>query len=179
MTTMASAVLVGLQDEELGDKPASYRPVLNIDAAGKLRGEFRRFGITGATGPITSTTAVTNNAWHHVVLTAPRPDRRCTWTGRRSARSWARWSISPASTPTWARDTPATAGWAWPPASTASPDRLAGKLRGEFRRAGVTGATGPVTSTQALTDGQWHHVVQGFAARSGPDPLGLGGAMCP
>ncbi|MFF7266473.1 LamG-like jellyroll fold domain-containing protein [Streptomyces sp. NPDC008159] len=69
-TAKASAVLVGLQDEELGDKPTSYRPVLNIDAAGKLRGEFRRVGVTGATGPITSTAAVTDNAWHHAVLTA-------------------------------------------------------------------------------------------------------------
>ncbi|UUU25524.1 LamG-like jellyroll fold domain-containing protein [Streptomyces sp. DSM 40750] len=69
-TTKATAVLVGFQDEQLGDKPSSYRPVLNIDEAGKLRGEFRRVGVTGATGPITSTAAVTDGVWHHAVLTA-------------------------------------------------------------------------------------------------------------
>ncbi|MGP4053006.1 LamG-like jellyroll fold domain-containing protein [Streptomyces sp. 2A115] len=69
-TATASGVLVGLQDAELGDKPTSWRPVLNIDAAGKLRGEFRRIGVTGASGPITSAAAVTDSTWHHAVLTA-------------------------------------------------------------------------------------------------------------
>ncbi|MEU3791755.1 LamG-like jellyroll fold domain-containing protein [Streptomyces fructofermentans] len=69
-TSTASGVLVGFQDEELGDKPSSYRPVLNIDGAGKLRGEFRRVGVSGASGPITSPHSVVDNAWHHAVLTA-------------------------------------------------------------------------------------------------------------
>ncbi|MGW0909405.1 LamG-like jellyroll fold domain-containing protein [Streptomyces sp. NPDC002853] len=69
-TNTPSGVLVGFQDAELGDKPTSYRPVLNIDPSGKLRGEFRRIGGTGASGPITSASAVTDNAWHHAVLSA-------------------------------------------------------------------------------------------------------------
>ncbi|WP_343244633.1 LamG-like jellyroll fold domain-containing protein [Streptomyces sp. SID11385] len=70
-TTTASAVLVGFQEDELGQKPAaSWRPVLNIDSKGKLRGEFRRTGMAGASGPVTSPAAVTNGAWHHAVLTA-------------------------------------------------------------------------------------------------------------
>ncbi|MET9894394.1 LamG-like jellyroll fold domain-containing protein, partial [Streptomyces sp. NPDC006465] len=69
-TNKPTGVLVGFQNAELGDKPTSYRPVLNIDPAGKLRGEFRRVGVSGATGPITSPQPVTDNAWHHAVLTA-------------------------------------------------------------------------------------------------------------
>ncbi|MFJ8802939.1 LamG-like jellyroll fold domain-containing protein [Streptomyces sp. NPDC102487] len=69
-TNTPSGVLLGFQDNEIGEKPdASWRPVLNIDAAGKLRGEFRRVGTVGASGPITSPTPVTDNAWHHTVLT--------------------------------------------------------------------------------------------------------------
>ncbi|MGW0608304.1 LamG-like jellyroll fold domain-containing protein [Streptomyces sp. NPDC002640] len=69
-TSTPSGVLVGFQNEEVGGAPTSYRPVLNIDVNGKLRGEFRRVGEVGATGPITSPQAVTDNTWHHVVLTA-------------------------------------------------------------------------------------------------------------
>ncbi|WP_052190083.1 LamG-like jellyroll fold domain-containing protein [Streptomyces sp. NRRL S-1824] len=69
-TSKPTGVLVGFQNAELGDKPTSYRPVLNIDTAGKLRGEFRRVGVSGATGPITSVQPVTDNTWHHAVLTA-------------------------------------------------------------------------------------------------------------
>ncbi|PAZ11830.1 laminin G [Streptomyces sp. SA15] len=68
-TSTPSAVLVGFQDTELGDKPASWRPVLNIDGAGKLRGEFYLSGATGAT-PIVSTRTVTDGTWHHAVLSA-------------------------------------------------------------------------------------------------------------
>ncbi|MFE9989800.1 LamG-like jellyroll fold domain-containing protein [Streptomyces sp. NPDC005381] len=69
-TNTASGVLLGFQDSEIGEKAdASWRPVLNIDATGKLRGEFRRVGTVGASGPITSPAPVTDNAWHHTVLT--------------------------------------------------------------------------------------------------------------
>ncbi|WP_326656724.1 LamG-like jellyroll fold domain-containing protein [Streptomyces sp. NBC_00385] len=70
-TSTPSGVLVGFQEIEVGQIPtSSWRPVLNIDPSGKLRGEFRRAGVSGATGPITSSAAVTNNVWHHAVLTA-------------------------------------------------------------------------------------------------------------
>ncbi|MEY2247454.1 LamG-like jellyroll fold domain-containing protein [Streptomyces sp. BF23-18] len=64
-----SGVLVGFQNTELGDKPSSWRPVLNIDGSGKLRGEFYLTGNPGAT-PIVSSQAVTDGKWHHAVLTA-------------------------------------------------------------------------------------------------------------
>ncbi|WP_393096894.1 LamG-like jellyroll fold domain-containing protein [Streptomyces sp. LN325] len=64
-----SGVLVGFQDTELGDKPSSWRPVLNIDGSGKLRGEFYLTGDPGAT-PIVSSQSVTDGKWHHTVLTA-------------------------------------------------------------------------------------------------------------
>ncbi|WP_228044363.1 LamG-like jellyroll fold domain-containing protein [Streptomyces ferrugineus] len=66
-TSTPSGVLVGFQNTELGDKPTSWRPVLNIDGAGKLRGEFYLSGASGAT-PIVSSQAVTDGRWHHVVL---------------------------------------------------------------------------------------------------------------
>lgn len=68
-TTTPSGVLVGFQNEELGEKPASWRPVLNIDGAGKLRGEFYLTGSPTPT-PIVSPAAVTDGTWHHAVLTA-------------------------------------------------------------------------------------------------------------
>lgn len=66
-TSTPSGVLVGFQNAELGEKPSSWRPVLNVDGAGKLRGEFYTGG--GAT-PIVSTQTVTDGKWHHAVLTA-------------------------------------------------------------------------------------------------------------
>lgn len=68
-TSTPSGVLVGFQDEQLGDQPRSWRPVLNIDGAGKLRGEFYLAGASGAT-PIVSTQPVTDGQWHHAVLTS-------------------------------------------------------------------------------------------------------------
>ncbi|MFJ9121900.1 LamG-like jellyroll fold domain-containing protein [Streptomyces sp. NPDC102394] len=68
-TSTASGVLVGFQNTELGEKPSSWRPVLNIDGSGKLRGELYLTGSPGAT-PIVSSTAVTDGKWHHVVLAA-------------------------------------------------------------------------------------------------------------
>ncbi|MCX4654948.1 DNRLRE domain-containing protein [Streptomyces microflavus] len=66
--TAKSGVLLGLQNAELGETPTSWRPVLNIDNAGKLRGEWYLAGNPGA-DPITSAQSVTDNQWHHVVLT--------------------------------------------------------------------------------------------------------------
>ncbi|WP_324788812.1 LamG domain-containing protein [Streptomyces sp. H51] len=68
-TSTASGVLVGFQNTELGEKPSSWRPVLNIDGSGKLRGEFYLTGSPAAT-PITSSKVVTDDKWHHVVLSA-------------------------------------------------------------------------------------------------------------
>ncbi len=59
---------MGLQDVELGETPTSWRPALNIDTAGKLRGEWYLAGNPGA-DPITSSQTVTDNKWHHAVLT--------------------------------------------------------------------------------------------------------------
>jgi len=47
-----------------GTTAANYVPALYIDANGYLRGEFWQ----GISAPIKSTSTVTNNAWHHVVL---------------------------------------------------------------------------------------------------------------
>ncbi|MFB7455594.1 LamG-like jellyroll fold domain-containing protein [Streptomyces sp. NPDC056188] len=68
-TSTPIAVLLGFQEGELGTKPDSWRPVLNIDAAGKLRGEFYLSGASGAT-PVVSSRTVTDGQWHHVVLSA-------------------------------------------------------------------------------------------------------------
>ncbi|MFF3329348.1 LamG-like jellyroll fold domain-containing protein [Streptomyces sp. NPDC002888] len=65
-TTTPSAVLLAFQDAELGEKPTSYRPALNIDGSGKLRGEFFRTGTTAT--PMVSAQAVTDGKWHHAVL---------------------------------------------------------------------------------------------------------------
>ncbi|MFH9554498.1 LamG-like jellyroll fold domain-containing protein [Streptomyces sp. NPDC017435] len=68
-TAAASGVLLGLQNAPLGQTPTSANPILNVDAAGKLRGRFYLSGGVSPT-PITSPQAVTDNEWHHVVLTA-------------------------------------------------------------------------------------------------------------
>ncbi|MDH2387249.1 DNRLRE domain-containing protein [Streptomyces sp. HNM0663] len=62
-----SGVLMSFQNAPIGEKPTSWRPVLNIDGSGKLRGEFYLSGVSGAT-PITSAQPVTDGRWHHVVL---------------------------------------------------------------------------------------------------------------
>ncbi|MCF4140407.1 DNRLRE domain-containing protein [Streptomyces sp. Tue 6430] len=67
-TTTPSGVLAGFHNAEVGEKPGSYRPVLNIDASGKLRGQFFLAGRTVT--PITSAQSVTDGNWHHAVLTA-------------------------------------------------------------------------------------------------------------
>ncbi|MEH0549994.1 LamG-like jellyroll fold domain-containing protein [Streptomyces sp. B21-101] len=67
-TSTPSGVLAGFHNAEVGEKPGSYRPVLNIDAAGKLRGQF--FLTSRSVTPITTAQPVTDGRWHHVVLTA-------------------------------------------------------------------------------------------------------------
>jgi RHS repeat-associated protein len=64
-TATSSAVLMGFQDVPVGQTPTSWRPLLNIDGSGKLRGQFYTSG--GAT-PIVSAQTVTDNEWHHVAL---------------------------------------------------------------------------------------------------------------
>ncbi|AWZ10381.1 laminin G [Streptomyces sp. ICC4] len=65
-TDKPNGVLLGLQNTDLATTPTQWNPSLLIDADGKLRGELWR-GIKGTS--ITSTNPVTDNAWHHVVLT--------------------------------------------------------------------------------------------------------------
>ncbi|MGW0924937.1 LamG-like jellyroll fold domain-containing protein [Streptomyces sp. NPDC002755] len=68
-TTTAAGVLVSFQNADVGEKPTTALPVLNVDGAGKLRGRFYLSGGASAV-PITSPQAVTDGAWHHAVLTA-------------------------------------------------------------------------------------------------------------
>ncbi|MFF3503172.1 LamG-like jellyroll fold domain-containing protein [Streptomyces sp. NPDC003247] len=68
-TTTAAGVLVSFQNADLGEKPTTALPVLNVDGAGKLRGRFYLSGGASAV-PITSPQAVTDGQWHHAVLTA-------------------------------------------------------------------------------------------------------------
>ncbi|WP_338492567.1 LamG-like jellyroll fold domain-containing protein [Streptomyces sp. SJL17-4] len=65
-TDQPGGVLLGLQNTELGTVPQLYTPSLLIDASGKLRGHLWR-GSTAT--PTISTNTVTDNVWHHVVIT--------------------------------------------------------------------------------------------------------------
>ncbi|MFD7098499.1 LamG-like jellyroll fold domain-containing protein [Streptomyces xanthophaeus] len=65
-TDKHSAVLAALQDTDLGTTPTQWNPSLLIDAAGKLRGHLWNGAASGA---ITTANPVTDNEWHHVVLT--------------------------------------------------------------------------------------------------------------
>ncbi|MFD3337341.1 LamG-like jellyroll fold domain-containing protein [Streptomyces sp. NPDC058700] len=68
-TATPNGVLVGFQDDPLGPThPTHYNPVLFVDSAGKLRGAFEKSD--GGLTPITSSATVTDNAWHHAVLTS-------------------------------------------------------------------------------------------------------------
>ncbi|MFD9420449.1 LamG-like jellyroll fold domain-containing protein [Streptomyces goshikiensis] len=67
-TDKPGGVLVGFQDEPLGSRPGHYNPVLAIDAAGKLRGAFEVSDSNAV--PLLSPAPVTDNAWHHAVLTS-------------------------------------------------------------------------------------------------------------
>ncbi|WP_251066910.1 LamG-like jellyroll fold domain-containing protein [Streptomyces sp. ISL-36] len=60
--------LVGFQDKQLSEgQPNWWNPVLGINQAGKLHGGFE-LRDTGTT-PVTSPGTVTDNTWHHAVLT--------------------------------------------------------------------------------------------------------------
>ncbi|MEV4439694.1 LamG-like jellyroll fold domain-containing protein [Streptomyces sp. NPDC049577] len=65
-TGKANAVLLGLQNAELGKVPTDWNPSLLIDADGKLRGQLWH---SGSWKPIISGTTVTDSQWHHVVIT--------------------------------------------------------------------------------------------------------------
>ncbi|MFJ5811103.1 LamG-like jellyroll fold domain-containing protein [Streptomyces sp. NPDC093093] len=68
-TDKANGVLVGFQDDPLGPThPNVYNPVLFIDSAGKLRGAFEKSD--GGLVPMSSPGTVTDNAWHHAVITS-------------------------------------------------------------------------------------------------------------
>ncbi|MDX3657039.1 DNRLRE domain-containing protein [Streptomyces sp. ID05-26A] len=64
--TAGNGPLVGAQNTPLGTAPDHTVPVLYVGTDGKLRGQFWH----GAVDPITSTGAVNNDQWHHVVLTS-------------------------------------------------------------------------------------------------------------
>ncbi|MEU5051888.1 LamG-like jellyroll fold domain-containing protein [Streptomyces sp. NPDC021096] len=65
-TGKASGVLLGLQNADLGKVPTDWNPSLLIDSDGKLRGQLWH---GGSGKPVVSGTAVTDNQWHHVVIT--------------------------------------------------------------------------------------------------------------
>ncbi|MER8236090.1 LamG-like jellyroll fold domain-containing protein [Streptomyces sp. NPDC094049] len=67
--TDRAGTLVGFQDKQLSEgQPVRWNPVLGINQAGRLHGgfEIKNSGIT----PVTSPGTVTDNAWHHAVLTS-------------------------------------------------------------------------------------------------------------
>ncbi|MEU6987418.1 LamG-like jellyroll fold domain-containing protein [Streptomyces sp. NPDC046324] len=67
--TDRAGTLVGFQDKRLSEgQPIRWNPVLGINQAGKLHGGFELKGM--GTTPVTSPGTVTDNAWHHAVLTA-------------------------------------------------------------------------------------------------------------
>ncbi|MFD0883228.1 LamG-like jellyroll fold domain-containing protein [Streptosporangium algeriense] len=67
--TTTSGIIASAADT-VGALPGNGQPLLYVGTDGKLRGQFR---ITDSSGPIispiTSAAAVTDDAWHHVVLT--------------------------------------------------------------------------------------------------------------
>ncbi|MFU8851227.1 LamG-like jellyroll fold domain-containing protein [Micromonospora sp. SL1-18] len=64
--TQTGGPLLGYQDKAVGTAATSGVPILYTGTDGKLRGQFA----TGTIAPITSTTTVNDNKWHHVVLSA-------------------------------------------------------------------------------------------------------------
>ncbi|MEU6984955.1 LamG-like jellyroll fold domain-containing protein [Streptomyces sp. NPDC046324] len=65
-TDQPGGVLLGFQNTELGTVPQMFNPSLHVDVNGKLRGHLWR-GSTAT--PTISSNSVTDNAWHHVVIT--------------------------------------------------------------------------------------------------------------
>ncbi|MFJ8232825.1 LamG-like jellyroll fold domain-containing protein [Streptomyces sp. NPDC094448] len=68
--TTTRGVLLGLQNAAIGSTPTDYRPVLNVGADGKLRGQFWTASQPNGATPLTSADTVTDDQWHHAVLTA-------------------------------------------------------------------------------------------------------------
>ncbi|WP_405603897.1 DNRLRE domain-containing protein [Streptomyces sp. NBC_01410] len=67
--TTTPGTLVGFQDKQLSEgQPNRWNPILGINQAGKLHGGFELKGV--GTTPVTSPGTVTDNAWHHAVLTS-------------------------------------------------------------------------------------------------------------
>ncbi|MFI5645268.1 LamG-like jellyroll fold domain-containing protein [Kitasatospora sp. NPDC051705] len=66
--TGAAGVILSMQNRAMGEDPYNVVPTIYVGSDGKLRGLF--YGINGA--PIASSGTVTDNAWHHVVLTGAR-----------------------------------------------------------------------------------------------------------
>ncbi|MGN9813525.1 LamG-like jellyroll fold domain-containing protein [Micromonospora sp. BQ11] len=64
--TQTGGPLLGYQDKALGTAATSGVPVLYTGTDGRLRGQFAG----GTIAPITSTVAVNDNKWHHVVLSS-------------------------------------------------------------------------------------------------------------
>jgi RHS repeat-associated protein len=64
--TQTGGPLVGYQDKAAGTAATAGAPVLYTGTDGRLRGQFA----TGSTTPITSSTTVNDNKWHHVVLSS-------------------------------------------------------------------------------------------------------------
>ncbi|GLY01344.1 LamG-like jellyroll fold domain-containing protein [Actinoplanes sp. NBRC 101535] len=73
-TATAGGVLLSYNADPMskGTTTSNYTPALYIDKNGKLRGEFWM----GAATPITSTIAVTDNKWHHLVLAGDGDSQR-------------------------------------------------------------------------------------------------------
>ena len=64
--TQTGGPLIGYQDKAVGAAATSGVPILYTGTDGRLRGQF-----AGSTiAPITSTVAINDNKWHHVVLDA-------------------------------------------------------------------------------------------------------------
>ncbi|MET9230419.1 LamG-like jellyroll fold domain-containing protein [Lentzea sp. NPDC003310] len=63
--TTTGGPLMGFQHKPFDQNPEGAVPVLYVDRDGKLRGQFWH----GRVSPITSSAAVNNDQWHHVVLT--------------------------------------------------------------------------------------------------------------
>ncbi|MFI9589775.1 DNA/RNA non-specific endonuclease [Nonomuraea sp. NPDC052265] len=63
--TTASGTIIGMQNSA-DNTPSAFVPVVYVGTDGKLRGQF----YTAAHTPITSTAAVNDGNWHHVVLSA-------------------------------------------------------------------------------------------------------------
>ncbi|WP_234042482.1 LamG-like jellyroll fold domain-containing protein [Streptomyces marianii] len=68
--TTKQGVLLGLQNAPIGSTPTDARPVLNVGADGMLRGQFWTADQPNGATPMKSAVTVTDNEWHHAVLSA-------------------------------------------------------------------------------------------------------------